>query len=46
VKPTVAPNTYAPYERHVRLLIRPHIGGVKLAKLTPKQGPPNVRQPI
>jgi integrase len=35
VRPTVEPNTYAPYERHVRLHLTPHIGGVKLAKLAP-----------
>jgi integrase len=35
VKPTVEPNTYGPYERHVRLHLRPHIGGVRLAKLVP-----------
>src|SRR5262245_3340490 len=37
VKPTVEPNTYDPYERHVRLHITPHIGGLKLAKLTRAQ---------
>jgi integrase len=35
VRPTVEPNTYAPYERHVRLHLTPHIGGVKLAKVAP-----------
>jgi integrase len=33
VKPTIEPNTYAPYERHVRLHITPHIGQVQLGKL-------------
>jgi integrase len=33
VKPTVEPNTYGPYERHVRLHITPHVGRVQLAKL-------------
>jgi integrase len=33
VKPTVEPNTYGPYERHVRLHIAPHLGHVRLAKL-------------
>jgi integrase len=33
VKPTVEPGTYHPYERHVRLHIKPHLGGVKLGKL-------------
>jgi integrase len=33
VKPTVEPNTYGPYERHVRLHITPHAGRVQLAKL-------------
>jgi integrase len=37
VKPTVEPNTYGPYERHVRLHIAPHIGGLKLTKLTKAQ---------
>jgi integrase len=37
VKPTVEPNTYGPYERHVRLHITPYIGGLKLAKLTKAQ---------
>jgi integrase len=37
VKPTVEPNTYCPYERHVRLHIKPYIGGLKLAKLTKAQ---------
>jgi integrase len=37
VKPTVEPNTYNPYERHVRLHITPYIGGLKLAKLTKSQ---------
>jgi integrase len=32
VKPTVEPNTYDPYERHVRLHLTPHIGGLKLTK--------------
>jgi integrase len=35
VKPTVEPNTYRPYERHVRLHISPFLGHVKLAKLAP-----------
>lgn len=33
VKPTVEPNTYGPYERHVRLHITPHVGRVLLGKL-------------
>src|SRR5439155_2114961 len=32
VKPTVQPNTFAPYERHCRLHLIPHLGAVKLAK--------------
>jgi integrase len=32
VKPTVEPNTYDPYERHCRLHLLPHVGGIKLAK--------------
>jgi integrase len=35
VKPTVEPNTYGPYERHVRLHLAPYLGGVKLATLRP-----------
>jgi integrase len=35
VKPTVEPNTFGPYERHVRLHLTPYLGGLKLAKLTP-----------
>src|SRR5262249_26571336 len=35
VKPKVAPTTYQRYEQHVRLHLVPHIGRVKLAKLTP-----------
>jgi integrase len=33
VKPTIEPNTYGPYERHVRLHLTPHLGGVLLGKL-------------
>src|SRR5262249_50749329 len=33
VRPTVEPNTYTPYERHVRLHITPIFGGIRLAKL-------------
>ncbi len=33
IKPTVEPNTYGPYERHVRLHLAPHIGPVPLRKL-------------
>jgi integrase len=33
VKPTVEPNTYDPYERHVRLHLAPHLGHIKLAQL-------------
>jgi integrase len=33
VRPTVEPNTYNPYERHVRLHITPILGGIRLAKL-------------
>jgi integrase len=32
VKPTVEPGTFAPYERHVRLHLAPHVGGIKLAR--------------
>jgi integrase len=32
---TVEPNTHGYYERHVRMLIRPHLGDVRLAKLGP-----------
>jgi integrase len=35
VKPRVEPNTYGPYERHVRLHLVPVIGHVALAKLAP-----------
>lgn len=35
VKPSVDPNTYDPYESHVRLHIVPHLGGNQLAKLMP-----------
>src|SRR5262245_30318004 len=31
VKPTVQPNTFRPYERHVKLHIVPRLGGVKLS---------------
>jgi integrase len=34
VKPTVEPGTYEPYARHVRLHLTPHIGNVKLVKLS------------
>jgi integrase len=34
IKPTVAANTYDPYERHCRLYLTPQIGGTKLEKLT------------
>jgi integrase len=37
VKPTVEPNTYCPYERHVRIHLTPYIGGLKLANLTKAQ---------
>jgi integrase len=37
IKPTVDPNTYNPYESHVRLHIIPHVGFVQLAKLMPLQ---------
>jgi integrase len=33
-KPTVATHTFIPYERDCRLYLVPHLGGVKLAKLT------------
>jgi integrase len=33
VKPTVEPNTYGPYERHVRLHIAPVLGTVRLCQL-------------
>jgi hypothetical protein len=32
VKPAVEPNTYGPYERHIRLHLVPHVGRVKLAR--------------
>jgi integrase len=35
VKPKVAPTTYARYEQHVRLHLAPHLGAVRLSKLTP-----------
>src|SRR5262245_37224748 len=35
VRPTVQPNTYIPYERHVRKAISPHLGSIKLAKMEP-----------
>jgi integrase len=35
VKPTVEPNTYRPYQRHVEKHITPRIGGTRLAKLRP-----------
>jgi hypothetical protein len=31
IKPTVEPNTYGPYERHVRLHILPLLGSVPLS---------------
>jgi integrase len=37
VKPTVDPNTYGPYESHVRLHLTPILGSVQLTKLTPFQ---------
>jgi integrase len=37
IKPTVEPNTYGPYERHVRLHIQPYIGALKLTKLNKAQ---------
>src|SRR5262245_15366594 len=33
VKPTVEPNTYVSYERHVRKHISPHVGNVKLGQV-------------
>jgi integrase len=33
VKPTIEPNTYGPYERHVRRHLVPYIGKVQLVKL-------------
>jgi hypothetical protein len=33
VEPTIEPNTYGPYERHVRLHIAPILGAIRLAKL-------------
>lgn len=35
-KPTVKPGTYRRYEEMVRLYIKPHIGAVRLDKLTPQ----------
>jgi integrase len=35
VKPKVAPTTYNRYEQHVRLHLVPHLGKVRLSKLTP-----------
>lgn len=35
VKPTIDPNTYLPYESHVRLYLTPHLGRIQLTKLTP-----------
>src|SRR5262249_20525921 len=37
VKPTIEPNTYDPYERHVRLHITPYLGGLKLVRLAKAQ---------
>lgn len=34
IKPTVADNTYLPYQRDVKNAITPHLGGVKLESLT------------
>ena len=36
-KPTVAPTTYARYEQLVRLHIKPELGHIRLAQLTPQQ---------
>jgi integrase len=35
VQPTVEPNTYDPYERHVRLYLEPTLGGIRLDQLKP-----------
>ncbi len=35
IKPKVAPTTYQRYEQHVRLHLVPHLGAVRLNKLTP-----------
>jgi integrase len=35
VRPNVRPRTYTSYEQAVRLYIKPHIGGVRLDRLTP-----------
>jgi integrase len=35
IRPTVAPNTFGPYESHVRLYITPQLGGLQLSKVTP-----------
>jgi integrase len=35
VKPSVEPKTYAPYEQHCRLHIKPHAGHLKLGELKP-----------
>jgi integrase len=35
VKPSVEPHTYAQYEQHCRLHIKPHVGYLKLAELRP-----------
>ena len=37
VKPKVRPNTYASYEVHVRLYLKPGLGRTNLAKLSPQQ---------
>lgn len=37
VKPSVRPRTYAGYEAHVRLHLKPALGKVSLSKLTPQQ---------
>jgi len=37
VKPKVRPNTYYSYEGHVRLYLKPELGHIQLAKLSPQQ---------
>ena len=43
VKATVRPSTYASYVQHVEHHIVPHLGTVKLAKLTGRQSTPSTR---
>ena len=44
VKATIRPTTYRSYEQHVMCHIAPHVGSVKLAKLTGQPGQPPLRE--